>query len=304
MGWGPNLGGVRGACAPGNLVQLRDQHEQEVGVEAPSSTHTARHSQHLPKGASGLWNTWPVQAQAQCRRDKDAASDTRNITDACDSAETLLPLPHSPARPPTGRSSRGQSLSIAGRSHLPPVPPARVRPRPSAPTAAAPAPARSRAGSDSGCATARPPPWGHGVPDTGSVLGGAATSPPAGGRGQGSRPPPATSPQSWRNTVSGICADHRAGPPRTVWVRETSNMVFIHNQRFNGCTKPKSQALGWQKLPGSCPPPRSTHPAWAPGATLVGKRRLHARIAAPMPPGWRGEGIRRLCPFHRARLCC
>lgn len=76
VGWGPNLGGVRGACAPGHLVQLRDQHEEEVRVEAPCSAHAARHSQHLPKGTSGLWNKWTTQDRVHRRQDEDRASGT------------------------------------------------------------------------------------------------------------------------------------------------------------------------------------------------------------------------------------
>lgn len=66
LGWGPSLRGVRGACALGQPVQLCDQREEEVWVEAPRSTHTARHSQHLPKGAGGLGNKQCAQVGAHC----------------------------------------------------------------------------------------------------------------------------------------------------------------------------------------------------------------------------------------------
>ena len=83
--WGTNLGGVRGAWALGQLMQLCDQCQEEVRVEAPCGTHAARHGQHLPKGASGLWSEQPPQAQTHCRCSGD-------IMDVWDSVKTLLPL--------------------------------------------------------------------------------------------------------------------------------------------------------------------------------------------------------------------
>lgn len=85
LGWAPHLvwlcGGPRceGAHtfrAPRQPVELRDQHEQEVWVEAPSGTHAARHSQHLPKGPSGLRKKRPVRLWALRTESRDRASDT------------------------------------------------------------------------------------------------------------------------------------------------------------------------------------------------------------------------------------
>ena len=61
-------------------------------VEALCGTHAAGHSQHLPKGASGLWNKGLVQAQtahADPARTKPLC--LRDVMDGCDSGESLLP---------------------------------------------------------------------------------------------------------------------------------------------------------------------------------------------------------------------
>lgn len=162
VGQGPNLGGVRAACIPGQLVQLCDQHQQEVWVEAPYSAHAARHGQHLPKSTSGLQNKRPVQAPVDRRPGEDEASDSGGSTGMGGSVDNLLPRPLWPDSPtplallaPVGG---GSPLTVLTRSHLPPLPPAGAQPRPSAPTAAAPVPAHSHAGSGSGCAIGQPPP--------------------------------------------------------------------------------------------------------------------------------------------------
>lgn len=137
--WGPNLGGVRGVHSLGQLAQLCDQYEQEIRVEAPRGAHAARHSQHLPKGTSGLQNKWPIQAQRHQRQDEDKASDTggtfgKHLTQV----RTCCPQPAAgqlfcPPPPGQGRGSageRGQSPRNAGQSYLQPAPPAQARPHP------------------------------------------------------------------------------------------------------------------------------------------------------------------------------
>lgn len=63
--WDPHLGCVGGVCVPCQFVELSDQHQEKVRVEASGGTHAAGHRQHLPKGASGLWNQGFFQAQTR-----------------------------------------------------------------------------------------------------------------------------------------------------------------------------------------------------------------------------------------------
>ena len=88
--WSPNLGCVGGVCVPCQLMELSDQHQEKVRVEASGGTYAAGHSQHLPKGTSGLWNQGLIQAQTwQTERTRPPRS--KDVTDGCDRVSACCP---------------------------------------------------------------------------------------------------------------------------------------------------------------------------------------------------------------------
>lgn len=254
-------------CTPGQLVQLCDQREEEVWVEAPRSTHTARHSQHLPKGTGGLGNKRHTQVGAHCTQNRDEASDARR-TQGCVCLGRCPAAPPCPSLPAT--LGRGGGVPWLG--HLRTVPPAQVPPCPSAPTAAAAAPAHSHAGSGPDCSTARPPPWGCRCLTQGPTLGWQETPGQSGGShedcsgGRAGKTSPRPQPQ--RNQMSSIRADqNRAGAvgPAAWCGLVTTNRTWHDKQSRRkqnqiappGVDELKSQGHGSHP---ACSPRLSAHP--------------------------------------------